>query len=205
MCSFFIDRRALSRAMQKTSSPSESVGSARAVSGTVEGPTGPWYGRPSGRFGPTTALFSPELALLKHELQHSNALPSHKTLTGAFKLIEESAGFFGDQKLREGVLRLILKELIPGTAQWQMQFGDGSGSAKPDAVWLEGDLVHMIFELKNETGLEGDPFLQSLVVYSKIASQSKVTPPCTFHSSANMPRTVPRTVKPTSRLAHHSG
>jgi len=48
------------------------------------------------------------------------------------------------------------------------------GAVNADRVWFEGFFVYLIFELKNEPGLGGDPFLHSLAVYSKIIRQKEV-------------------------------
>ena len=47
--------------------------------GAAEAPSGPRYGRPPGYFGPSTALLSPELALLKYDLEHLDAFEPDST------------------------------------------------------------------------------------------------------------------------------
>ena len=122
-------------------------------------PSGPRYGRPSDRFGPPTVLFSPELTLLKHDLDHLDALvPDAAGATLAFRLVETAAGFFNEID-RQRALWLSLAGLLTGHGQWRPQIA--GRSAKPDAVWLEGLFTYMIIEIKN--GLGGDLFLQGLV------------------------------------------
>ena len=97
--------------MDKTSSPSESVKSPVSVRDAVVGPTGPRYGRPSHRFGPPTALFSPKLALLKHDLDHLDALvPDEAGAALASSLIKTTAGFFDEEIDRQMPLRPVLKD-----------------------------------------------------------------------------------------------
>ena len=142
------------------------------------GPGGPRYGRPTHRFGPPTALFSEPLALLEYDLGHLESFtPNSKMLDRVFDLIVISAGFFVDEKTREVGLKTILKNLLVGRNEWQQSIteeGSKKSSTKPDGVWLEGPFVYLIFELKNEPGLGGDPFLQGLGVYGKITALEKV-------------------------------
>ena len=175
--------------MKTTGSPSDSVKSPTAIKGAVDRPTGPRYGRPSNRFGPPTALFSRELALLKHDLEHLEAFTPHsKTADHTFNLIEHAANFFDDGGVREIALRPILEKLLVGKSQWQTQFA--GRSTKSDGVWLEEFFVYLIVEIKNESGLGGDPFLQGLVVYSKILAQEKVPSPSRLLHSTKVPQTV---------------
>jgi hypothetical protein len=162
--------------MRTTSSPSESVKSPASVRGAVEDPIGPRYGRPSDRFGPPTALFSPELALLKYDLEHLDVFTPDSVGAGyAFDLIVNAAGFFDEEDKRKAVLRPILEGLLMGWGRWQVPIA--GGSAKADGVWLEDLFTYLIVEMKNEPGLGGDPFLQGLVVYSKVLAQEKVQSP----------------------------
>jgi len=187
--SFPAARAELSRTMRTTGSPSDSVKSPSAIKGAVDRPTGPRYGRPSDRFGPPTALFSRELALLRYDLEHLEALAPHSTTADhTFDLIEHAANFFDDDGGREAALRPILGKLLVGKSQWQVPIANRS--IKSDGVWFEEFFAYLIVEVKNEAGLGGDPFLQGLVVYSKIIAQEKVpSPSCLFHST-KMPRTV---------------
>ena len=190
-----------------TSSPSESVKSPHHIKRVVENPAGPRYGRPSDRFGPPTALFSKELALLRYDLENLEAFtPNSEGVGFAFTLIESATDFYDDESKRESALRPILGTLLAGNNKWRKPISDRS--AKPDGVWLQESFTYLIVEIKNEPGLGGDPFLQGLVVYTKILAQEKVRSPlCPFHP-AKMPRTVspiPQPVEPTGRPARHSG
>jgi len=149
----------------------------------MENPTGPRYGRPSNRFGPPTALFSRPLALLRYDLEHLDGFtPSSTDADHAFYFIEKAANFFGEEDEREVALWSILGVLLAGERQWRAPVGDGS--AKPYGVWLEGPFAYLIVEMKNDSGLGGDPFLQGLFTYSKIIAQEKVlSPSCSFHST----------------------
>ena len=187
--SFPAAREELSRTMTTTGSPSDSVKSFAAIKGAVDRPTGPRYGRPSDRFGPPTALFSRELALLKYDLEHLEAFTPHSaTADHTFNLIEHAADFFDDEGGREKALRPILEKLLVGQSQWQTPIS--GGSPKPDGVWLEEFFIYLIVEIKNEPGLGGDPFLQGLVAYSKIIAQEKVPSPSLLLHSAKVPQTV---------------
>jgi hypothetical protein len=181
----------LAKAMRTTGSPSDSVKNPASVKEAVENPTGPRYGRPSDRFGPPTALFSPELALLRYDLEHLDALaPDSVGVSRAFAFIASAAGFFDDEDERRAELQPMLEDLLKGWGQWQVSIVDGS--AKPDGVWLEGIFAYLIVEITGEPGLGGDPFLRSLVVYSKVIAQQKVlSSPCPLYSTK-----VPQTVSP---------
>ena len=142
---------------------------------TLSDPHGPRYGRPSDRFGPPTALFSKPLALLKRELGHLESFtPDAGTLEKVFQLIAISTNSYGDEKLRETVLRPALESLLSGDIKWQQPTPDKA--AKPEGAWFEGIFTYLILELKNEQGLSGDPFLQGLITYGKIISQENVCP-----------------------------
>jgi len=157
-------------------SPSDCVKSFSNVKQTVLDRGGPRYGRPSDRFGPPTALFNHALAGLQYDLEHLEALtPPKETIPSVFELVSRSAGFFDDEEGREKVLREILKELLPGEIKWKEKMA--GGAIIPDGVWFKGSAVYMIFELKNEPGLGGDPSLQCLAVYAKILQQKEVSPP----------------------------
>jgi len=162
--------------MKTTGSPSESVKSHAAIGRAVNNPAGPRYGRPSDRFGPPTALFNKELALLRYDLGHLEAFtPDSVDINNAFVFTENAVEFFTDESKREAALRPILGELLPGKNQWQMP--TSGGSARPDGVWLEGSFAYLVAEVKNEPGLGGDPFLQGLLAYSKILAQDEVRSP----------------------------
>lgn len=90
------------------------------------------------------------------------------TISHAFDLVANAAEFYSEEDVREHALRTTIKNLLR-ESQWQVLMTVGSG--KPDSVWLEGFFAYLIFQLKNEPGLGGDPFLQSLAVYSKIINQ----------------------------------
>ena len=159
--------------MRTTGSPSETVKSPAAIKDAVDSPSGPRYGRPSDRFRPPMALFSPELALLRYDLEHLKVFTPNSTYAEhAFNLIEQSANFFADESKREVAIWPVLGSLLVGKSEWQASIG--GGSAKPDRIWLEGPFAYLIVEVKNEPGLEGDLFLQDLVVYGKILAQDKV-------------------------------
>ena len=181
--------------MRTIGSPSEIVKSPTSIKALLEAPNGPRYGRPSGRTGPPTALFSPALALLGHDLEHLDDVePDAADIAFAFSLIENATGFTDDAGEREAVLRSILGRFLEDNSK-------GSGG-----TWLEGTFAYPIIEIKHEQGRGGDPFLQGLVVYSKTIAQEEVLfSPCSFHSAV-IPRTVskiPRPVKPTSCPTRH--
>ena len=156
-------------------SPSDCVKSFSNIKDTVLDRGGPRYGRPSDRFGPPTALFNHALAVLQYDLDHLEALtPPKATISYAFELVSHSTGFFDDEVQREVKLRETLEALLPGGIKWKEKIA--GGAIIPDGVWFQGSAVYMIFELKNEPGLGGDPSLQCLAVYSKIIQQKEVSP-----------------------------
>ena len=176
----------VSQATKGALSPSDSVKSASSIKGAVLGVSGPRYGRPAHHFGPPTALFSQPLALLKHHLDNLESLtPDPAMLDHAFALIVCAAGFFQDEVVREAGLRPLLRELLVGTNEWQRETMDRS--AKPDGVWLQGHFAYLIVELKNESGLGGDPSLQGLVSYGKIVTQDEVLFGIVPHLTTSLP------------------
>ena len=166
-------RRGSSRTIGGVASPSDCVKSISNVRETVTSARGPRYGRPSDRFGPPTALFSNPLAILRYNLEHLDGLtPDLEMITPAFDFVTAGAEFFDDEANRGKVLQNLLKNLLERDAQWQKPIEDWT--AKPYGAWFEGLFAYLIFEMKNEPGLGGDPFLQALAVYSKIVQQKKV-------------------------------
>ena len=154
-------------------SPSDCVKTSAAVKETVHDPSGPRYGRPSDRYGPPTALFDHALALLQYDLEHLETLaPPDTTLPHAYDLVSHFAGFFDDEEARELILQDTLEALLPGSNRWQQSMV--GGTVKPGRMWFEGPFVYLIFELNNEPGLGGYPFLRSLAVYNKIIKQKEV-------------------------------
>ena len=137
---------------------------------------GLYYGRHE-RSGPPTALFSYDLAMLEYNIDHLDQFtPNSSFLELARTFVYGAAKFFQDEGAREQSLHDNLEGLLGSTASWRMSIA--RRSTKPDAVWYEKSLAYLIAEIKNEQGLGGDPFLQSLVVYKKITGGKKVlTPP----------------------------
>ena len=74
------------------------------------------------------------------------------------------------------------------TVKSQQPIADGA--AKPGGVWLEDFFVFLVVKMENESALGGDPFLQSLIVYSKVISQEKAIPPSFPFGSTEVPPTV---------------
>ena len=173
MCSVSVARSALTTAMGKASAPTEGVKDPDVTQFVLESSAGPWYGRPFYRFGTPTALFSEQLAILRHELEGSNQFPSPSCIVHARQLIMSSAGFYYSGAEREATLRPILQNLISGEVLWQERLDDES--TRPDGVWAEGHFGYIIAEIENEPGPTGDPTTQGLAMYSKILAQNKVS------------------------------
>ncbi|KAF9787419.1 hypothetical protein BJ322DRAFT_1055076 [Thelephora terrestris] len=159
-----------SRAAGSTRSPSDSVKSFAAIKSIVLDAGGLYYGRHD-RFGPHTALFNKELALLKYEIDHPERFIPDENLADAIKFVETAAKFFDAENIRESRIHPILESLLGSKGNWQQP--TNSRSAKPDVVWSEEGFACLIAEIKNEQGLGGDPFLQSLVVYRKFIGEQK--------------------------------
>jgi hypothetical protein len=141
---------------------------------TLENTIGPRYGRPCERYGPPTVLFNRELAILKHDLENFEQFGQNfEGVDDAFQFICSSARLFRDEQSRGELVRQSLEKLLPLEAQWQEDVAEGK--AKPDGIWIESGFAYMIYELKNEQGLGGDPFLRSLCVYGHLVKQDHVT------------------------------
>jgi hypothetical protein len=174
ICSSPAARAKSSRAAGSTRSPSDSVKSFAAIKSIVLDAGGLYYGRHD-RFGPHTALFNKELALLKYEIDHPERFIPDENLADAIKFVETAAKFFDAENIRESRIHPILESLLGSKGNWQQP--TNSRSAKPDVVWSEEGFACLIAEIKNEQGLGGDPFLQSLVVYRKFIGEQKVPTP----------------------------
>ena len=173
MYQFPTERGEIPPAIKDGPSPSDSVKSFSGIRNAVLAPSGPRYGRPSDHYGPPTVLFSEPLAFLKYNLDHLELFtPDHTIMEDAYDLVAGSANFYDAEPSREVFLKLVLPKLLRGQNEWQRETSDKK--AKSDGAWLEGHLVYLIVELKNEQGLGGDPFLQGLVTYGKIIAQKGV-------------------------------
>ena len=173
--SFQTGREERSKDIRGAPSPSDSIKSFAAVKKALTDPRGhsPRYGRPYDQFGPPTALFSEPLALFEHDLKHLESLiPDAEILDNAFEIVAGAADTYENEGDREESLRPFLENLIPGKCKWKEPIA--SDSLGPGGLWLEGRFPCLIFELKNERGLEGDPFLQALIGYGKIVAQEEV-------------------------------
>ena len=133
------------------------------------------------RFGPPTALFDEALAILKYDLEHLEVFtPSQRQMQHAFGLVTTAASFFETEDERKWSLQQYL-DLLLGNASWGAPIA--GGAIILDGVCLEGPFAYLIFGSKNEQGLGGDPFLQSLIAYSKIIEQKAVRYPPTHQCS----------------------
>lgn len=180
----YADRHRASSFLGGFLSPSDSVKSASNIETTLTQLHGPRIGRPSDRFGPPVVLFDRALARLKYDLEHLEELvPTPQNVDDAYGIVTTSTGFFETEDARGLSLRPYLEGLL-GKADWERK--TTGGTAKPGASWLEGIFTYILFELKNETGLSGDPFVQGLVVYGKIIEQKQVRKPPHKCSSAKM-------------------
>ncbi|KAK7022318.1 hypothetical protein R3P38DRAFT_1116409 [Favolaschia claudopus] len=119
-------------------------------------------GRPQGRFGLPTSLYSPQLAALSDILskRSTGTTPTAWILRQAQELITLSLAFYNSEEERENAIRPVIDRVFPG-AKWHHKLPNGT--ATPAAVW-EGQ----IFELKNERGSSGDPTAQTIADYEKI-------------------------------------
>ena len=162
--------------------------------------------------GPPTVLFDYALAALQYDLEHLETLtPPEITIQYTYDLVCRSAGFFDEKDVKVLISQHTLGQLIPGNSRWERSTADGS--AKSDGVWFEGPFAYLIFQLTNEPGLGGDPFLQTLAAYGEIIQQKEVSllslslsPVCS--SSTESPQTVLQilfTVKSTRHSVVHSG
>ena len=109
---------------------------------------------------------------MRYDLEHlDQTTPERTTVTDALRFVTSSAGFFHDEDLRQVVLHDTLESLLRKNVRWREPIA--GGVAKPDGVLFEGPFAYLIFELENEPGLGGDPFLKGLAVYTKLISQQK--------------------------------
>ena len=107
---------------------------------------------------------------MRYDLERlDQTTPEQTTVADALRLVTTSASFFKDDGMRETALRDTLENLLRKEVKWKKSLAEGA--AKPDGVLLQGDFPYLIFELKNEPGLGGDPFLPGLAVYTKFIYQ----------------------------------
>ena len=123
---------------------------------------------------------------MKYDLEHLDELtPPSAMILPAFNLITTATDFFDDEVTRGDVLRGNLTELlganfdrpvrIGGWGEFLRQSSIEGWGAKQDGVWFKGRFACVILALKNEPGLDGDPFLQSLAAYGSVIAQQEVS------------------------------
>ena len=95
-------------------------------------------------------------------------MPRPTDASNAFELVTTAVNFFENEDQRRGALEEIINALVGIDGMWPGEIG---AEAKPDGLWLEGSFAYLVFLLKNEPGLGGDPFLQGLATYGKIVKQ----------------------------------
>ena len=145
------ERRALSKKFISAESPSGAIKSPVCVETAVSAPSGPPYGRPVDRFGAPTVLFSPELALLEHDLDHlEGIIPDSVTASRASDLIYSSTTFSDEEGKRETSLWYTPAGLLMGGTKWQSLIT--GGQTKLDGVWLEDFFAYLIVEMKTNQG-----------------------------------------------------
>ncbi|KAJ7770714.1 hypothetical protein B0H16DRAFT_1306652 [Mycena metata] len=143
--------------MEDLPSPSQCASDPRRLfehSGTLAG-------RPFGRGGLPTALFDGHLAGLVDDLDDLKTAvpePSPAMVSWALQYLQVAVGFDSKEAVMEAKLRPLLDHILPD-AQWQQSIQGG----KPEAHARGG-----IFELKNESGIGGDPQAQSIADYEKL-------------------------------------
>jgi hypothetical protein len=114
--------------------------------------------------------------MLRYNLEHLDKVtPDREMITPAFDFVTTGADFFDNEEQREKMLQKLLKDLLGHNPRWEASIADGKANA--DGAWFEGAFPYLIFEMKNEPGLGGDPFLQSLAVYGRIIEQNQVPSP----------------------------
>ena len=116
--------------------PSEIIKSARTIEAVFRGKTAIIRaGRPSGNYGPPTALFHPTLAKLKKYLGQPDQIEvSHNYINHSRDYIELSADTYRNETSREENLRKVVKYLVGSTGKWQEE--TELGTAEPDVTFI---------------------------------------------------------------------
>ncbi|KAI0808283.1 hypothetical protein C8Q74DRAFT_1363684 [Fomes fomentarius] len=131
-------------------------------------------GRPSDKFGPPAALFSPVLGLLHYHLAHlDDDLPEiridHHELQRAHAFISASLESYDNEDARGEAVKALKASLHPNV-QWKPT----RNGITPDVVFgSPASLPCGILQLKNEVGLDGDASLQARVSYVKCVTEDK--------------------------------
>ena len=125
---------------------------------------------------------------MKYDLEHLDKFtPSSAMMLPAFNLVTRATDFFDNEAIRQDMLQDSLKELLGASSDWPVRIGGSWGleflrrawtegwGAEQDGVWFKGRFACVILALKNEPGLDGDPFLQSLAAYGNVIAQQEVS------------------------------
>ena len=194
-------------------SGSQVVKSVKAIKNTVLSPDLPiCYGRPFNTHqGLPTSLYEPILADFCEEIRQLDTIyaePPSDDLKDAAFFVRTCLQFFDSEDSRQQSLQsCLLFQDANDDIHWDSQTHskETGSTGHPtevgiDIVWklfagTPGEAVYMILELKNEVGLYGDPFLQSIISYVKnlgtqsvrfslLSAQSNVQT-CSFRQTAN--------------------
>ena len=161
-------------------SPSQVVASPDAIKAASRFLT---YGRPVESQGLQPALYNSAIAQLTHDLAHLDAVylePSTKHLKNCLEFMRISNKFYTGptaekqrlQELRE--YSGIFFEDPEDNIKEEYSASAGKG-AIVDTGFIENGFIYTLFEGKNESGLGGNPFLQSMVSYAKVNEGKKVS------------------------------
>ncbi|TFY55631.1 hypothetical protein EVG20_g9248 [Dentipellis fragilis] len=130
-------------------------------------------GRPSANCGLPPALFHPALAKLDHHLRNldknlEELQPEPNLLCEVHGLFQSSLSVFEDEEERNGTLCTQMLELLT-PEDWSMPL---IYRATPSVVFGT-PCVTIIEEIKSESGMGGNAFLQAAISYAEIVSDPR--------------------------------
>jgi len=135
------------------------------------------YGRPASNRGPPTGLFQSSLGFLHYELQNLEERypdPDQSKLQHTAKFISISLSYFLDETERGRALEGALASLIRHhDIRWH--FTTDRMASEIDGCWMIQEIAGIIYQLKNEIGLSGDPWLKAILAFQKLIAQSKAS------------------------------
>lgn len=154
-------------------SPSDSITTAARVNEIFNGGAKIHVGRPSGA---PVAIFNPTLATLQKSLDNLDSVPiTESDVENAAEYLRNAASFYATEELREASIKKMLETALGAEAEWKQTITiDDRKEIKPDGIWWHKMFLAVVLELKNISGLSGNPTVQALVDYATVISQNKV-------------------------------
>ena len=169
-------------ALANMKTPSAAVTSPDAIQTAAESLI---YGRPVEAHGLQPALYNRAIAQLVYDLENLDTVyphPSVEHLVRCIRFIGVSNKFYTGQNAEKTRLEDLYSYdgIFFEDPYENIEVEGAVQGARVGVLFVEKACVYGVLELKNESGLHGDPFLQAMVSYAKANQDKKVSTRCIY-------------------------